>query len=64
MKKMTMTEASVIVGGTCTTCVNSFELTLVGDETACNAVKTCTDKNGVVTKSYTPAAMANCGNAG
>ncbi|MDU2776382.1 MAG: DUF4762 domain-containing protein, partial [Klebsiella grimontii] len=22
---MTMTEASVIVGGTCTTCVNSFE---------------------------------------
>lgn len=25
MKKMTMTEASVIVGGTCTTCVNTFE---------------------------------------
>ncbi|WP_261797656.1 DUF4762 domain-containing protein, partial [Klebsiella pneumoniae] len=46
---MTMTEASVIVGGTCTTCVNTFELTLVGDETVCNAVNTCTDKNGVVT---------------
>ena len=38
-EKMTMTEASVIVGGTCTS-VNTFELTLVGDETVCNAVNT------------------------
>lgn len=49
MKKINMNEASAIVGGT-TTCVNSFELNLVGDATVCNAVKTCTDKNGVVTR--------------
>lgn len=63
MKKINMSEASTVVGGT-TTCVNSFELNLVGDNTVCNAVKTCTDKNGVVTKTFTAAAIINCGNVG
>ncbi|AVF34818.1 MULTISPECIES: DUF4762 family protein [Rahnella] len=63
MKKINMTEASTIVGGT-TTCVNSFELNLVGNATVCNAVKTCTDKNGVVTKTFTAAAIINCGSVG
>jgi len=63
MKKINMSEASAVVGGT-TTCVNSFELNLVGDQTVCNAVKTCTDKNGVVTKTFTAAAMMNCPSIG
>lgn len=64
MKKMTQAEASAIIGGTCMTCVNSFELSMVGEETVCNAVKTCTDKYGKVDTTYTPAAMSNCGSVG
>lgn len=63
MKKINMSEASAVIGGT-TTCVNSFELNMVGDVKFCNAIKTCTDKHGVVTKSYTPAAIINCGSVG
>lgn len=63
MKKINLSEASTIVGGTCNTCVNSFEMTLVGGNTVCNAVKTCTDKCGVVTKTYSATNIANCGSA-
>lgn len=63
MKKISMSEASIVVGGK-TTCVNSFELNMVGDDKFCNAIKTCTDKHGVITKSYTPAAIINCGTTG
>ncbi|SFN24684.1 hypothetical protein SAMN05216516_104116 [Izhakiella capsodis] len=63
MKKINMSEASSVVGGI-TTCVNSFELNVVGKYNICNAVKTCTDKNGDVTKEYTPAAIINCPSVG
>jgi len=63
MKKMTMTEARSIVGGTFQTCVDTYTSALVNNQTACFAVKTCTDKNGVETKTYTPAALGDCVNA-
>jgi len=63
MKKMTMTEARSIVGGTSQTCVDTYTSALVNNQTACFAVKTCTDKNGVESKTYTPAVLADCGNA-
>lgn len=63
MKKINQSEASEVIGGTAT-CSNSFELNLVGNTTVCNAVKTCTDKNGAVQKTYTPAAIINCGRIG
>lgn len=63
MKKMTMTEARSIVGGAFQTCVDTYTSALVNNQTACFAVKTCTDKNGVETKTYTPAALGDCGNA-
>lgn len=62
MKKINLSEASTIVGG-CDTCVNSFELTLVGGKTVCSAVQTCTDKCGVVTKTYSATNIINCGSA-
>jgi len=61
MKKMTMTEACSIVGGTSQTCVDSYSLALVNGQNACFAVKTCTDKNGVESKTYTPAVLGDCG---
>lgn len=61
MKKINMSEANSIVGGCCDTCVNSFEMTVVGSKSVCNSVKTCTDKCGVVTKTYTAANLAACG---
>lgn len=60
MKKMNVTEASAIVGGTCETCVNTYELMTVNTAEVCAAVKTCTDKNGVVTRTYQISDKANC----
>lgn len=64
MQKMTMTEASVIVGGTCRVCETSYELSLVGETTTCKAVKTCIDKYGRVTKNFMRADLSSCGKAG
>ncbi|HEY1845065.1 MAG TPA: DUF4762 family protein [Buttiauxella sp.] len=57
MKKLNVSEAQVVIGGTCKTCTDSFEW--VGDN-VCNSVKTCTDKNGVVTKTYKTAPASSC----
>jgi len=60
MKKINMTEASAIIGGTCETCVNTYELMSINGSDVCAAVKTCTDKNGVVTRTYQVSDKANC----
>lgn len=44
MKKVNVSEANTIVGGTCKTCTVQYVLT---DKT-CNAVSTCVDKNGKI----------------
>lgn len=64
MQKMTMVEASVIVGGTCKTCSTTYELSLAGEITTCNEVKTCTDKYGTVSRTYTAADATYCGAVG
>ncbi|HCH38733.1 MAG TPA: DUF4762 domain-containing protein [Enterobacter sp.] len=60
MKKINMTEASAIIGGTCETCENTYELMIVNGSDVCAAVTTCTDKNGVVTRSYKVSHKNNC----
>lgn len=64
MKKINMTEASAIIGGTCETCVNTYELMTVNGSGVCADVKTCTDKNGAVTRTYKISDKANCPDAG
>ncbi len=60
MKKMNMAEASTIIGGTCETCVNTYELMSVNGSDMCAEVITCTDKNGVVNRTYKLSDKANC----
>ncbi|AYM93500.1 TPA: DUF4762 family protein [Serratia fonticola] len=58
MKKLNVSEASTIVGGTCKTCsVEYVNLT----PSTCNAVTTCVDKDGkVVSVDSAPVSLANC----
>ncbi|MBC3212333.1 DUF4762 family protein [Serratia fonticola] len=58
MKKLNISEASTIVGGTCKTCsVEYVNLT----PTTCNAVTTCVDKDGkVVSVDSKPVALSSC----
>ncbi|HHQ4313529.1 TPA: DUF4762 family protein [Serratia fonticola] len=46
MKKVNVSEANVIVGGTCKTCTVQYEY--VQANKTCNAVSTCVDKNGKI----------------
>ena len=60
MKKLNIAEASIVIGGCCQTCTDSFEWATVGNNDVCQAVTTCTDKNGVVTKTYKTAPASSC----
>lgn len=60
MKKLNIAEASIVIGGCCQTCSDSFEWTTSGNDDVCKAVTTCTDKNGVVTKTYRTAPYSSC----
>jgi len=60
LKKLTISEAEVVIGGCCDTCTDSYEWVSTGGVDACNAVTTCTDKNGVVTKTYRVAPASSC----
>lgn len=61
MKKLNITEANTIVGGTCKqTCTVAYVAT---GTTACNVVTTCVDKHGKVisTESKPAGSLADCG---
>lgn len=61
MKKLSMTEASNIIGGTCKeTCTSSYENVIVGGVTSCKQVTTCTDKYGNSTVTMKDAAKGMC----
>ncbi|CAI1772638.1 DUF4762 family protein [Serratia marcescens] len=59
MKKINLSEAGNIVGGTFF-CANEFAWVGSGNNRVCNRVKTCTDKFGGVQKFYYPAPVASC----
>ncbi len=59
MKKVNFTEASAIVGGTCTT---TCTVRYVKNGNTCNAVTTCVDKNGkVLSTDSKSTTLTNCG---
>ncbi|MRT04118.1 DUF4762 family protein [Ewingella americana] len=63
MKKMAMSQAETIVGGTFkhSTCTNNYEIALGPNfKPTCYSVKTCTDKNGAITKHLNVAAASSC----
>lgn len=49
MKKLTAVDAANVVGGTCKTCVISYQKVTIGGVTSCKEVTTCTDKYGTTT---------------
>lgn len=58
VKKLTVSQANSIVGGTCKTCTTKY----VASGFKCNMVTTCTDKTGkVISQDSKPTALANCG---
>jgi len=63
MKKMAMSQAANIVGGTFkhSVCKNYFEgLVVAGKPSTCYSVKECTDKHGVINKEMRVAPASNC----
>lgn len=61
MQKLSMIEASSIIGGTCKeTCTTSYESVVVGGVSSCKEVTTCTDKYGNSTVSTKDAADSMC----
>ncbi|QMV51926.1 DUF4762 family protein [Ewingella americana] len=62
MKKMTMSQAATIVGGTFKSyCSNTYEQSMgPNGKPACYSVKTCTDKHGVINKKMTVSSGSNC----
>ncbi|HEY4468353.1 MAG TPA: DUF4762 family protein [Klebsiella sp.] len=46
MKKLSMIEASTIIGGCKETCTTSYDLVVVGGVATCKQVTTCSDKHG------------------
>lgn len=46
MQKLSMIEASAIIGGCSETCTSSYETVVVGGVSTCKQVTTCTDKHG------------------
>ncbi|MBL3524448.1 DUF4762 family protein [Serratia plymuthica] len=59
MKKINLSEAEKIVGGTFV-CTKNFEWVGSGNNRTCNLVTTCADKFGGVKKTYRPAPSASC----
>ncbi|CNC37371.1 Uncharacterised protein [Yersinia frederiksenii] len=61
MKKMNMADANTIVGGTGTTCKDTYQWKTGSTTLTCMAITTCTDKHGkVVSSSSAPTSVANC----
>ncbi|CFQ34946.1 MULTISPECIES: DUF4762 family protein [Yersinia] len=61
MKKMNLADANTIVGGTGTTCKDTFEWLTGSTTLTCQAITTCTDKHGkVVSRTVAPSNVANC----
>lgn len=59
MKKINLSEAGKIVGGTFA-CSNNFEWVGTGSSKACNLVTVCADKFGHVKKTYRSAPVGSC----
>uniref|UniRef100_UPI0020222BC0 DUF4762 family protein n=3 Tax=cellular organisms TaxID=131567 RepID=UPI0020222BC0 len=59
MKKINLSEAGNIVGGTFV-CTKEFAWVGSGNNRTCQLVKTCANKFGGVQKSYYPAPVASC----
>lgn len=59
MKKINLSEAENIIGGTFV-CTKDFEWVGSGSSKTCNLVTTCADKFGGVKKTYRPAPTASC----
>lgn len=58
VKKLSVSQANSIVGGTCKTCTTKY----VASGFKCNMVTTCTDKTGkVISQDSKPTALGNCG---
>jgi hypothetical protein len=64
MKKLNIAEASVVIGGTCKTCSDSFDWISEGGNEVCKSITSCVDKNGVVTKTYRTAPASSCKSTG
>ena len=61
MQKLSMIEASNIIGGTCKeTCTSSYETVVVGGVSTCKQVTTCTDKHGNSTVTMKDASDGMC----
>ncbi|CNK93615.1 Uncharacterised protein [Yersinia frederiksenii] len=61
MKKLNMADANTIVGGTGTTCKDTYEWLTGSTTLTCQAVTTCTDKHGkVVSRTAANTSIANC----
>ncbi|MFI8417597.1 DUF4762 family protein [Serratia sp. NPDC078593] len=62
MKKLNMTKAATIIGGTFRTCSSTtYEKTVIGGTTMCAAVSQCTNKYGRSEKTYRLVANQRCG---
>ncbi|HGM5305563.1 TPA: DUF4762 family protein [Serratia marcescens] len=59
MKKINLSEAENIVGGTFV-CTKEFAWVGGGNNRTCQLVTTCADKFGGVKKTYHPAPVASC----
>ncbi|AUO02905.1 hypothetical protein C0558_14430 [Serratia marcescens] len=59
MKKINLSEAANIVGGTFV-CTKEFAWVGGGNNRTCQLVTTCADKFGGVKKTYHPAPVASC----
>ncbi|WP_122137211.1 DUF4762 family protein [Serratia marcescens] len=59
MKKINLSEAANIVGGTFV-CTKEFAWVGGGNNRTCQLVTTCSDKFGGVKKTYRPAPVASC----
>lgn len=59
MKKINLSEAEKIVGGTFVK-TRGYEWVGTGDAKSCMLVTTCSDKYGLVKKTYMPVSASNC----
>ncbi|MEN0615600.1 DUF4762 family protein [Klebsiella indica] len=60
MQKLSMIEASAIIGGCKEVCTTSYESVIIGGVSSCKEVTTCTDKYGNSTVSMKDAANNMC----
>jgi len=60
MKKISVLEATGVVGGNCKTCVSEYQNVTAGGVTSCKMITSCTDKHGTKT-TLKDADPSNCG---